>query len=47
MYNKYISKDKEYYTAQEVADKLQVNVMTFYCYIKKGKLNERKKRVSY
>ena len=30
--------DKEFYTAQELADKLQVNVMTIYRYIKAGKL---------
>lgn len=29
---------KEFYTAQELAEKLQVNIMTIYRYIKAGKL---------
>jgi len=31
-------KQKEFYTAQELADKLRVNIMTIYRYIKAGKL---------
>lgn len=31
-------KEKEFYTAQELADKLAVNIMTIYRYIKAGKL---------
>ena len=34
--------DKEFYTAQELADKLRVNVMTIYRYIKAGKLKAYK-----
>lgn len=30
--------EKEFYTAQQLADKLQVNVMTIYRYINAGKL---------
>lgn len=30
--------NKEYYIAQELADKLRVNIMTIYRYIKAGKL---------
>lgn len=33
---------KEYYTAQELADKLQVNIMTIYRYIKAKKLKAYK-----
>lgn len=33
---------REFYTAQELADKLKVNVMTIYRYIKAGKLNAHK-----
>lgn len=33
---------KEFYTAQELADKLQVNIMTIYRYIKAGKLKAYK-----
>lgn len=33
---------KEFYTAQELADKLQVNVMTIYRYIKAKKLKAYK-----
>lgn len=31
-------KKQEYYTAKELADKLRVNIMTIYRYIKAGKL---------
>ena len=34
--------DKEFYTAQQIADKLQVNVMTIYRYIKSGKITAHK-----
>jgi len=34
--------DKEFYTAQELATKLEVNVMTIYRYIKAGKLKAYK-----
>ena len=34
--------DTEFYTAQEVADKLRVNVMTIYRYIKAGKITAYK-----
>jgi excisionase family DNA binding protein len=37
-----MEKEKEFYTAQEVADKLRVNVMTIYRYIKKGNLSAHK-----
>lgn len=33
---------REFYTAQELADKLRVNIMTIYRYIKAGKLNAYK-----
>lgn len=33
---------KEFYTAQELADELRVNVMTIYRYIKSGKLEAYK-----
>ena len=33
---------KEFYTAQELADKLRVNIMTIYRYIKAGKLQAYK-----
>lgn len=33
---------KEFYTAQELADKLRVNIMTIYRYIKAGKLKAHK-----
>lgn len=32
----------EFYTAQEIADKLKVNIMTIYRYIKAGKLKAYK-----
>jgi len=32
----------EFYTAQELADKLRVNIMTIYRYIKAGKLKAYK-----
>ena len=35
-------RNKEFYTAQELADKLRVNVMTIYRYIKAGKLSVHK-----
>ena len=34
--------EQVFYTAQEVADKLQVNIMTIYRYIKAGKLKAYK-----
>lgn len=34
--------DKEFYTAQELAGKLRVNIMTIYRYIKAGKLKAHK-----
>ena len=33
---------KEFYTARELADKLRVNIMTIYRYIKAGKLKAYK-----
>ena len=33
---------KEFYTAQELASKLRVNIMTIYRYIKNGKLKAYK-----
>lgn len=33
---------QEFYTAQELADKLRVNIMTIYRYIKAGKLKAYK-----
>lgn len=33
---------KEYYKAEELADKLRVNIMTIYRYIKAGKLKAHK-----
>lgn len=33
---------KDFYTAQELADKLQVNIMTIYRYIKAGRLKAYK-----
>lgn len=35
-------KQKEFYTAKELEEKLSVNVMTIYRYIKAGKLNAYK-----
>jgi len=35
-------KNKEFYTAQELADKLRVNIMTIYRYIKAKKLKAYK-----
>ncbi len=35
-------KKQEFYTAQELADKLRVNIMTIYRYIKAGKLKTYK-----
>lgn len=34
--------DKEFYTAEELATKLRVNIMTIYRYIKAGKLRAHK-----
>lgn len=34
--------EKDFYTAQELADKLRVNVMTIYRYINSGKLTAYK-----
>ena len=34
--------EKDFYTAQELADKLRVNVMTIYRYINSGKLQAYK-----
>jgi len=34
--------NKEFYIAQELADKLRVNIMTIYRYIKAGKLKAYK-----
>jgi len=34
--------EKEFYTAQELADKLRVNIMTIYRYIKAKKLKAHK-----
>jgi len=35
-------KDKDFYTAQELADKLQINIMTIYRYIKAKRLRAYK-----
>ncbi len=35
-------KEKDFYTARELADKLQVNIMTIYRYIKAKKLKAYK-----
>ena len=35
-------KNKDFYTAQELADKLQVNIMTIYRYIKAKRLKAYK-----
>ena len=35
-------KEKEFYTAKELAKKLRVNIMTIYRYIKAGKLKAYK-----
>ena len=37
-----MNKEKEFYTAQELAEKLRVNIMTIYRYIKAGKLKAHK-----
>ncbi len=34
--------DKDFYTAEDLADKLGVNIMTIYRYIKAGKLKAHK-----
>ena len=36
------NKQKEFYTAKELAEKLRVNIMTIYRYIKAGKLKSYK-----
>lgn len=38
----YMAETKEFYTAQDLADKLAVNIMTIYRYIKAGKLKAYK-----
>lgn len=35
-------KEKEFYTAKDLAEKLQVNIMTIYRYIKAGRLKSYK-----
>jgi putative molybdopterin biosynthesis protein len=37
-----VMQQKEFYTAQELADKLRFNIMTIYRYIKKGKIKAYK-----
>ena len=37
-----MEKEKEFYTSQELADKLRVNIMTIYRYIKAEKLKAYK-----
>ena len=37
-----MKKEKEFYKAEELAELLQVNVMTIYRYIKKGRLKAYK-----
>jgi len=37
-----MTEQKEFYTAKELADKLRVNIMTIYRYIKAGKLKAYK-----
>ena len=37
-----VMSEKEFYTAQDLADKLQLNVMTIYRYIKANKLKAYK-----
>ncbi len=37
-----MAKEKDFYTAQELADSLRVNVMTIYRYIKAGRLKAYK-----
>ena len=34
--------EKEFYTPAEIAEKLRVNIMTIYRYIKAGKINAHK-----
>lgn len=36
------AKDREFYKAEELAELLQVNIMTIYRYIKSGKLRAHK-----
>ena len=40
--NKYMKKDKEFYKAEELAELLDVNIMTIYRYIKAGRLKAYK-----
>jgi len=37
-----MTEQKEFYTTQELADKLRVNIMTIYRYIKAGKVKAYK-----
>ena len=37
-----MKKDREFYRAEELAEKLRVNIMTIYRYIKAGKLAAHK-----
>lgn len=37
-----MKKEEKFYTAEELAEKLRVNIMTIYRYIKAGKLNAYK-----
>ncbi len=37
-----MNRDKEFYRAEDLADKLDVNIMTIYRYIKAGKLKAYK-----
>lgn len=37
-----MKKDKHFYRAEDLAEKLDVNIMTIYRYIKAGKLNAYK-----
>lgn len=37
-----MKKEQEFYTAQEMADRLRINVMTIYRYIKAGKIKAYK-----
>jgi excisionase family DNA binding protein len=36
------NEEKEFYTAKELADKLRINIMTIYRYIKAGKIKAYK-----
>lgn len=37
-----MTKEKEFYTASDLADKLSVNIMTIYRYIKAGRIKAHK-----